>query len=54
MLWACRSVEGLRGARVQDGTIRRLLEREGLEEWIIGDALEWQGENPPMVPAYDG
>jgi hypothetical protein len=52
MLWACRSIEGLRGARVQDATIRRLLEREGIEAWIIDDALAWEGENPPMRAAY--
>lgn len=52
MLWACRSTDSMRGARIQDATIRRLLEKEGLEGWIIDDALAWQGDNPPMEPAY--
>lgn len=52
MLWACHSIEGLRGARVQDTTIRRLLVREGINEWIVDDALDWRGTNPPMEPAY--
>jgi len=52
MLWACRTVDSLRGARVQDSRIRRVLERENIEQWIIGDALDWQGANPPMPPSY--
>lgn len=49
---ACRSVDSMRGARIQDTTIRRLLEREGMPEYAIDEALAWQGENPPMAASY--